>query len=362
MTTHTIQPIRLAILVLILLAAASAAAHAQAVIKVNDDVNFKLGVLGQFQADSLEDPGTDANTNNLFVRRVRLIFGGQVAKNVTFFVETDTPNLGKVTPPAAKNITPGTIIQDAYADFKVSEAFMVDAGLMFVPFSHNSLQSAATLLPVDYGAYTFSQSAPTQSSTGRDTGFQARGYFLADHLEYRLGAFQGVRDPRSHNSFRYVGRVQYNFFDTDNGFFYTGTSLGKKRIVSVGAAFDAQKNYHGYDADAFVDWPAGPGALTGQFDYNHFDGDVTLLTVPKQNDVLLELGYLVRDWKLTPVVQYARRDISDITAGDENRVSFGANYWWAGHNANVKFAVTRIAPAGLATQREVTLQLQIFYF
>src|SRR5207302_7067997 len=80
-------------------------AAAQVLIKVSEDVNFKLGVLGQFQGDTLEDPGTGADTNNLFVRRLRLLFGGQVAKNVTFFVETDTPNLGK-TLPAGKNIQP----------------------------------------------------------------------------------------------------------------------------------------------------------------------------------------------------------------------------------------------------------------
>ena len=32
---------------------------------------------------------------NLFARRIRLLVGGQVAKNVTFFFETDSPNLGK---------------------------------------------------------------------------------------------------------------------------------------------------------------------------------------------------------------------------------------------------------------------------
>src|SRR5258705_7695014 len=70
-------------------------AGAQIVVKANDDVNLKLGVLGQFQADTLDHPGSEPNTNNLFVRRLRLIFGGQVAKNVSFFVETDAPNLGK---------------------------------------------------------------------------------------------------------------------------------------------------------------------------------------------------------------------------------------------------------------------------
>src|ERR671933_426002 len=97
------------------LLAATATAHAQVLIKVSDNVNFRLGVLGQFQADTLRDTGTDVSTNNLFARRLRLLFGGQVAKNVTFFFETDTPNLGR-TVSAGKNITPGTIIQDAYGE------------------------------------------------------------------------------------------------------------------------------------------------------------------------------------------------------------------------------------------------------
>ena len=166
-------------------------AAAQIVVKASDDVNFKLGVLGQFQADTIEDPGTDGTTSNLFIRRLRLMFGGQVAKNVTFFVETDSPNLGK-TLANGKNIQPAMILQDAYAEFKATDAFAVDAGLMFIPFSRNFLQSAASLLPIDYGAYTYSQSGPTESSTGRDTGFQAKGYFLKNHLEYRIGAFQGA--------------------------------------------------------------------------------------------------------------------------------------------------------------------------
>jgi hypothetical protein len=331
------------------------------VITVNDDVNFKLGVLGQFQADTLEDAGADTYNKNLFVRRLRVLFGGQVAKNVTFFVETDAPNLGK-TLAAGKNSTPAMIVQDAYGEFTVNHAFAVDAGLMFVPFSRNSLQSAATLLPIDYGAYTFSQSAPTQSSTGRDTGFQAKGYLLGNHLEYRVGAFQGVRDPGSHNGFRYTGRVQYDVLDTETGFFYTGTYLGKKKILAIGGAFDTQQQYHAWDADLFTEYPTGPGAFTAQLDYNQFDGGRTLPALPKQHDLLLEIGYLVSAAKLTPVFQLARRSIVDLTNGEETRFSLGANYWWAGHNANIKAAFTRIDPKGLKALKEFTVQLQLFYF
>jgi hypothetical protein len=344
-----------------LLVAGAVASRAQVLIQVNDDVNFKLGVLGQFQGDWLEDPGTDT-TQNLFVRRLRLLFGGQVAKNVTFFVETDAPNLGK-TLPGGKNISPGVMLQDAYAEFKAHDALAIDAGLMFVPFSRNSLQSAATLLPIDYGAFTFAPSAPTQSTVGRDTGFQARGYVLGDRLEYRIGAFQGARDARSHDGFRYVGRVQYELLDSEGtGFFYTGTYLGRKKVAAVAAAFDAQSDYHAYDADAFLDYPAGPGAVTAQVSYNRFNGGTTFLTLPRQNVAFVEAGYLIRALKLTPVVQYTKRAMVDTSVGNEAHWSLGANYWWAGHNANVKAAFGRVQPAGHPSQNEFTLQLQVFYF
>ena len=337
-------------------------ALAQLTISAGQDVNIKLGVLGQVQADTIDEPITDSQTNNLFMRRLRFVIGGEVAPRVTFFIETDAPNLGRRLP-TGKNITPSVIVQDALGTFKVNDAFMVDAGLMFVPFSRNSVQSAASLLPIDYGAFTFSQSAPTESSTGRDTGFQARGYLLKKHLEYRAGVFQGVRDTVSSNAFRYAGRVQYNVFDIEEGYLYTGTYLGKKRVLAIGGGFDTQKDYHAWDADVFVDQPAGPaGAVTAQFDYNRFDGETFLTTVPKQDDVMLEVGYLVRAAKVTPFVQFANHDVVDTATGDDKRVSVGLAYWWAGHNANIKGAYTRLDTNGLPNRNEWTVQLQFFYF
>jgi len=102
--------------------------------------------------------------------------------------------------------------------------------------------------------------------------------------------------------------------------------------------------------------------VTGQFDYNWFDGGTTLRTLPGQHDVLFELGYLIRAMKLTPFLQIAHRDVVDTEAGDEMRASVGVSYWWAGHNANIKAAYGRIAPIGAAHQNTFTLQLQAFYF
>jgi len=351
------------VITVVLMLACAATARAQAIIKVNDDVNFKIGLLGQVQADWLTDPVSDSTAQNLFVRRIRLMFGGQVAKNVTFFAETDSPNLGK-TLAGGKNITPSMIMQDAFGTFKVRNEFMLDVGLMFVPFSRQSIQSAATLLPIDYSAYAFTQSAATQSSTGRDTGFQGRGYLDKGRFEYRLGLFSGARDaPRSQRALRFAGRAQYQFFETEGqGFFYTGTYLAKKKVLAVGAAFDTQKNYNAWSGDAFLDYPMGAGAFTGQLDYNFYNGGTFLTTLPKQHVFFGEFGYLFKDYKLTPVLQLGAKDITGTDTGDDSRWSIGANYWWAAHNANIKAAWGQIKPHGVERANQFTVQFQFFYF
>ena len=129
-------------------------ASAQAVIKVDENVNFKLGVLLQPQADWTEDATDGDYQQNLFLRRARLLVGGQLSPNVTFFMETDSPNLGKVVA-GTKTISTGFILQDAYVEWKVVNELMFDVGLMFIPLCRNCYQSAGTLLPIDYSAYSF---------------------------------------------------------------------------------------------------------------------------------------------------------------------------------------------------------------
>ena len=81
-----------------------------------------------------------------------------------------------------------------------------------------------------------------------------------------------------------------------------------------------------------------------------------------QDVVLFEVGYFVRELRMTPVFQFTRRALVDTNAGDETRWSLGLNYWWARHNANVKAAYTRIDPRTGARQNELTIQLQVFYY
>jgi hypothetical protein len=351
---------------------APGAAQAQAIIKVNDDVNVKFGLLLQGWADWNQDTATSGYMENLFLRRARFIVGGQVAKNVTFFFETDNPNLGK----APKALGTGLIVQDAYLEWKIADAFILDGGLILIPMSRNGLQSAASQLSLDYGAFTFLNGAganPTQSSTGRDTGFQAKGYLVDKHLEYRIGAFQGFRNPAvanvdggSRNSFRSAGRLQYNFLDTEVGPFYTGTYLGKKKILSIGVGYDTQSYYNAYSGDLFFDLPVGPaGAVTGQFDWVHWNGEKTFTALPQQNDWFGELGFFLAGPKVQPYVKYENQSfaINSSTTG-QKRLQLGLNYYISGQNLKLTAAFTKISPRAPATPstNQFTVQLQLFYF
>lgn len=336
-------------------------APAQVLVKVNEDTFFKLGLLLQTQADALQDPVTGGYANNVFVRRVRFLVGGQLAKNVSFFVETDSPNLGKSVTTGTKNSQPSMYLQDAYVELKINDWLALDAGLMLPSASRNGLQSAATLLPIDYGPYTFAFASATQTNVGRDTGIQAKGYLAKKRLEYRAGVFQGMRDQQD-RELRFVGRLQYNFFDTESGFFYTGSYLGKKKVLAVGAGVDRQHKYLGTAVDVFVDYPTKYGAITAQYDHIRYDGDTFLKNLPDQRINLLEAGYLIGKTKFMPVVQLGTCNFADSSRFDETRMGVGLNYFLSGHNTNVKALYTRIDKDGSKNASQVTVQIQFFYF
>jgi hypothetical protein len=339
-------------------------ARAQAVIKVSDTVNLKFGFLLQTQADWTQEAATGGYQQNLFVRRVRLLVGGQLAPKVTFFFETDNPNLGKSVA-GTKNISTGFTTQDAYLEWKPRDQFALDAGLMFIPLCRNCYQSAATLLPIDYGAYSFLHGGPTRSVVGRDTGFMARGYLAKSRIEYRVGGFQGARDSLSRNAFRSSGHLQYTFFDTESGFFTTGTYLGKKKVLTVGGGYDVQSDYKAFAGDVYFDRPIGKaGALTLQGDLIHYDGGRTFTDLPRQNDYLIEGGYYFTKSKLMPWVKVEGQKFggSSNSSRDQTRFQGGLSYFDSGHNFDVKAGYGRIDPKVGRTLNLFTVQLQLFYF
>lgn len=328
----------------------------------DEKVSFKIGLLGQLQAESADVAGTDDSAENLFLRRLRVLMGFTLGEKLSVFLETDSPNLGKSNAAGVKDAG-DTFIQDFVATWKFSQKFMLDGGLLLLEQSYNHNQSAASLLALDYGPYSFVESGPTGERVGRDYGLRARGYLGGDHLEYRVGVFQGVRGTNASNDLRYSGRLMYSFFTPQVGLFYRGTSLGKTRTLSIGGSFETQEEYDSLGLDFFLDQPFGQGnGWVLQADYVQLDGGTFLTTLPEQTNVLLETGVFLAGTRLQPYVQYAAQDFDDSTLVDEERISAGLALFVSGHANNLKLSYTRIEPDGGESRDQINLQWQIFQF
>ena len=345
------------------------AVSAQWVIESKDGgSSVRLGFLAQPEAEWLEAPGGDAYAQNLFLRRIRILLGGQVSERWSFFFDTDSPNVGKANPDTAVNPAgakdAGSIyVQDAVLTYTQNAAFKVDAGFQLLPLSHNHEQSAATLLAVDYGGYTFLESTSTCERCGRDYGVQVRGYPGKQHFEYRVGAFAGYRGAGATNALRLTARVAWYPWSSETGYFYAGTFQGTRKLLSLGASADTQKDYRSFGADVFYEQPFNQGrqGLTAQFDWVRFDGGTFLASLPKQDTYLFEAGVHLARCRFTPFVQYASRDYAGPSP-DEDSLQAGLAWWWKGHNRNLKASAGRLHTDGRPDRVQALVQLQIYCY
>src|SRR5258705_6050564 len=203
-------------------------AKAQAVIKVNDTISVRFGILSQTWVDYSQIPNVfvdDSYTQTILLRRMRFLFTGQIGSKLSFLCQTDNPNLGRTGVGFVKSPTIGFLLQDGYLEFQpATNVFILDAGLQYVPLCRNCILNAAQLLPIDFSDYSFLQTTQTVSSTGRDLGIMVKGNFLSQKLQYRVGAFSGARLPvlpavplvqTGSNSLPSPGRLMVNFMTAE---------------------------------------------------------------------------------------------------------------------------------------------------
>jgi hypothetical protein len=216
---------------------------------------------------------------DFYLRRVRLLVYGNITKELSFFADTDQPNLAKNGDYTGKPM----FMQDAFLTYSFMPEFKLDAGMMLVPLSHHTIESAAGLNALDYHSTTIFLPA---TQVFRDTGVQFRGV-VADKLAYRLGIFEGVRyvppaaapaapapgvpapaaPPILNPSGlpRIAGQVRFNLMGAENDFFLKGIYFTPTPIVSVGLGLDYQgkalnvanaaKDNTTISVDAYLDYP-----------------------------------------------------------------------------------------------------------
>ena len=319
---------------------------------------LRLGYLAQARGEWLQHGDPPVTAQNLFLRHLRVLAAAKLHNHLSMFLGMDSPNLGKALPDGTK-VAGDLGIYDFWITYSARDAVMIDVGLIGTPNSHNSIQSISGMLSADFGPYSFLATAPTTSRAGRDYGAQGRGYLLNQHLEYRLGAFQGFRGQTADHPLRYLARLVVDAFRAEKSVYYSGTSLGTQRNLAVGFSVDHQEHYDEHDVDLYADQPLPNGdAVTLQSDWSRYDGGSTFASLPRQDALLAEAGYFIHAVRISPFVQFARRDYRAATLADEEQRLVGLAYWLNGHHLNVKaaFGSLRVRGAPTSTLGQITFQ------
>jgi hypothetical protein len=349
------------------------------------DFHLLVQPWGQFRYEDLkDDPNVQHGFGDFYLRRARIMVGGQITKWVSFFAETDQPNWGKGGDWSTTN---PFFVQDAYVSFDIHEGFRIVAGMLLIPFIHNAGQGAGTLHNLDY--HSDLMKYPLNSNkVWRDSGVMFRGLLLNKKIDYRIAITNGVQDyaemikgsataptvfAATGECPRFSGRLAYNFFDAEEGFFLGGTYLGQKKVLSLGFAYDTQPgvygpkhNYWATGGDIFVDMPMGKGnRLTGQLDFVGYGGDHN---PNRGKGFLFDLGYAMGKIEPLVAVDWYRPEVKvDATFSDFKNdfmgLHVGVNWWYMGHKANVKLDYGQIKSPGYNMGHSasvLTLQTQLF--
>lgn len=374
---------------LVLLVAEPAMAYK---IQISEEASLNLDVLLQAQAQFTEKASPSAGwSKDFFMRRIRLLAFGNVFKNVSFFFETDQPNFGK-----NGDWSGPMFVQDAFMTFKVVDEFMVDAGMIIVPYSRHSVQGAIALNSLDYHGKMVKYPDGSHK-VWRDAGLQLRGYVFDKKFSYRLGVFAGsqnvalqkdaagkaVLNSNPDDLPRVAGLLRYSILGTETDFFFKGIHFATAPILSVGAGVDfvpksvctkkavldattnavtaaGELGHHlAISGDVYLDYPINEDnelVVQGTFMFN----DAGAISANSGIGGFGELGYR---WRfIEPVVQFDYFK-SDLAKSDYMGMHFGLNWWIAKHATNFKvdFAMEKTGDVSNAPFiKSVTLQGQLF--
>jgi hypothetical protein len=334
-------------------------------IKLSENTWFRFGA--QVQAwykaaqDRITQPdGSDGSyAMDFYCRRCRFFATGSVVKDVYFNVLFEAA-AGKADPFTGVKAAATPQILDAYGQVKFADFFWLSGGSILMPLTRNGLQPTTTYVSIDNANIDTTPVLQGNSYVLRDLGFQANGFFAANHVEYRLGVFQGSRQGSiptqsgSHNAPRFVAMVSANLWDTETGYVNGGHYFGAKRVLGVMGNFDYQafrknapalspptgvpavpgtagldKNaYVGFSGAVFVNYPLsgapspkGGDEIVGLLQFGSYDGGYTVgptgptnagtyPSVLKQINYLAEAGYYNHAMRFSVFGKFERRKIS----------------------------------------------------
>lgn len=254
----------------------------------DDEGLMKLEYKGQFQLD-WRDTGAgasgDDSTTEFNFRRNRIALMGAYGK-LGIYVQTEYSediNVGSfsVSDGSSNNFQ----MLDAQIRYKFNNAFQVRAGKFKYNFTRENLEACEAPLTLDRSALIRAPYVGT-----RDKGVAVFGNLFDNKFQYRVDAMNGRNDSESapDSNFRYTARAHVSLLDAEKGYGYKGTYMGKKQVLTIGAAYSVEEDiayadttsqadavdYKAWTADLFFEYPVEDiGTFTVSTAYADYDLD-----------------------------------------------------------------------------------------
>jgi hypothetical protein len=330
-----------------------------------DEGLMKLEYKGQFQLD-YRDTGSgadsDDSTMDFNFRRNRIaLMGAYKGLGVYFQTEyNEDSNIG------AFNVTDGADgnfrVIDAQIRYKFNDAVQVRMGKYKYNFSRENLEACEAPLTLDRSVMIRAPFVET-----RDKGITLWGNLFNDVFQYRLDAMNGRSDAVSapDSNFRYGARAHVTFLDGETGYGYKGTYMGKKKVITLGAAYQVENDiayadcankqdevdYKAWTVDLFAEYPVdGVGTFifsTAYMDYDLDDAyegadpDAGVIGVNgEKNGGYTKVAYMLPNLPLQFFVRAENWSFAEMDGVYDQEVDWyggGVNYYVRGQN--LKFTV-----------------------
>ncbi len=275
-------------------AACSLNAHAGATVSFGEDKSISVGFGLRFSGSKVEDaaPNGKNYSSDFNLDSARIFLGGSLNKYISGFLNTEKTG-DKIS------------ILDAVVKFTISPELNVWAGRVLSPSDRANMAGAYYSLGGGYWQLVASRyGANGGIIAGRDDGVVVWGQVADGKLGYSIGAFEGhtlgltgglstsaaaaLPTPvTAKDSLMYAGRLQYDFWDAEPGYYGTGNYLGSKDILAIAIAGRYQKNgvltalgkgdYSSYNLDfLFEKKIKGSGAVSFEAAFYDYDTDGVL--------------------------------------------------------------------------------------
>lgn len=321
-----------------------------------DQGALKLEYKGQFQLNHRDTGGgsdNDESVSEFNFRRNRLALMGAYGKHFGLYVQTEYSEDNNIS---GFSVTDGDNedfqLLDAVMRFKYNDAVNFWLGKYKYSFTRENLEACEMPLTLDRSLLI---RAPLASEGTRDKGVTLWGNLFDQKFQYRLDAMNGRNDSTSspESAFRYGARAHVTLLDPENGHGYKGTYLGEKKVLTLGGAYQMEKDvaysntvaktgavdYDAWTVDLFFEYPVdGVGTFTVSGAYADYDLEdayqglnpdaLTCGLNGEKNGGYVKIGYMLPNLPL----QFFARSESWSFATFENVIDQEVDWYGGGFN------------------------------